>query len=182
MDAINQGRGVNDLVALNDHEFLALERDNRSLVPTPPNAPQAPNLKRIYRIDLSKTGLTDVSNVASLPTTAAELAAQVPPITPVSKSLFIDLLDPSYVVDATTTPPKTIKDVIAEKVEALSWGPDLPDGRHVLYVVTDNDLFPALPTQIYAFAIDEAVAGVRYEPQRVAGPLFPPGQVKKALR
>jgi len=182
VDAINQGRGVNDLVALNDREFLALERDNRSLVPTPPNAPQAPNLKRIYRIDLSKTGLTDVSSVANLPTTAAELAAQVPPITSVSKSLFIDLLDPSYVVDATTTPPKTIKDVIAEKVEALSWGPDLPDGRHVLYVVTDNDLFPALPTQIYAFAIDEAVAGVRYEPQRVAGPLFPPGQVKKALR
>ncbi|MEO8178454.1 MAG: esterase-like activity of phytase family protein [Deltaproteobacteria bacterium] len=181
MDAINQGRGVNDLLALNDHEFLALERDNRSLVPTPPNAAQAPNLKRIYRFDLDQPGLTDVSNVASLPTTAAELGTNVPPIAAVTKTLFLDLLDPSYVIDATTEPPKTIKDVIAEKVEALSWGPDLPDGRHVLYVVTDNDLSPELPTQIYAFAIDDQAAGVCYQPQRVAGPMFPPGQLRRAL-
>ncbi|HKO91144.1 MAG TPA: esterase-like activity of phytase family protein, partial [Polyangiaceae bacterium] len=140
VDAINQGRGVNDLVAINEHEFLALERDNRSLVPTPPNAAQTPNSKRIYRFDLSQPGLTDVSGVTSLPATSAELATQVPPISAVTKTLFLDLLDPSYVVDATTTPPRTIKDVIAEKVEALSWGPDLPDGRHVLFVLTDNDL------------------------------------------
>jgi hypothetical protein len=82
-------------------------------------------------------------------------------------------------VDAT----HTIKDVIAEKIEALAWGPDLPDGRHVLYVVSDNDLFPGLPTQIYAFAIDGSASGanISYQPQRLPGPLFPPGQVKKAL-
>ena len=182
VDAINQGRGVNDLLAINDHEFLALERDNRSLVPTPPTAAQSPNLKRLYRFDLNKPGLTDVSSIASLPTTSAELTTQLPPITAVTKTLFLDLLDPSYVVDATTAPPRTIKDVVAEKVEALSWGPDLPDGRHVLFVLTDNDLFPGLPTQIYAFAIDAAAAGIQYQPQQVQGPMFPPGQVKKALK
>ena len=36
MDAINQGRGVNEMLAINDHEFLVLERDNRTIVPTPP--------------------------------------------------------------------------------------------------------------------------------------------------
>jgi len=36
-------------------------------------------------------------------------------------------------------------------------------------------------TQIYAFAIDTA-AGVGYQPQQLPGPMFPPGQVKKALR
>ena len=43
-----------------------------------------------------------------------------------------------------------------QKLDSLAWGPDLPDGRHVLYVISDNDLVPANPTQIYAFAIDEA--------------------------
>jgi hypothetical protein len=30
MDSIIQGRGVNEILAINNHEFLALERDNRS--------------------------------------------------------------------------------------------------------------------------------------------------------
>jgi Esterase-like activity of phytase len=145
-------------------------------VPTPPNASQQPNLKRIYRIDLEKNNPTDVSKIATLPITGAELAGLS--ITPVSKTLFLDLLDPSYKVNAT----QTIRDVIAEKVEGMAWGPDLPDGRHVLYIVTDNDLFPGLPTQIYGFAIDAAAADIDYRPQELPGPLFPPGQVKKVLR
>jgi hypothetical protein len=176
MEAINQGRGVNEMLAINDHEFLVLERDNRSNVPTPPNTSQTPNLKSIYRIDLNKTGLTDVSDIATLPVTGAELAGLS--IVPVTKTLFIDLLGSSYKVDAT----HTIKDVIAEKIEGMAWGPDLPDGRHVLYVVSDNDLFPGRPTQIYAFAVDGAAAGISYQPQQLPGPLFPPGQVKKELK
>ena len=161
-----QGRGVNDLVAVNDHEFLAIERDNRSQVPTPGsgNDPASPNLKRIYKIDLN--GATDVSKIPSLPATAAELSGIS--ITPVTKSLFIDLLDSSYVVS--TSPLKTIKDVVAEKIEGLAWGPDLSDGRHVLYVISDNDLYPGLPTQIYAFAID--AAKVSYQPQQIAFPMY----------
>jgi hypothetical protein len=89
---------------------------------------------------------------------------------PANKSLFIDLLDPQYGLAST----------IAEKIEGLAWGPNLADGRHLLYVVSDNDLNPALDTQIFAFAIDSAL--INYEPQHLPGPLFPPGQVKKALR
>jgi hypothetical protein len=183
VDSIAQGRGTNDVLAINDHQFLVVERDNRSFVPTPPAAAGEPLLKRIYKIDL--TGATDVSGVAELPATVAGLVPLG--ITPVSKSLFIDLLDPSYKVSDTLT----IKNVIAEKIEGLAWGPDLPDGRHVLYVTSDNDLFagdvtlPAgRPTQIYAFAIDvsAAAANIDYQPQQIDGPLFPPGQVKKALK
>lgn len=180
--ALNQGRGVNDLLAVNDHEFLVIERDNRSKVPTPPNAVQTPNNKKIYKIDLNTPGLTDVSLLDSLPETT------LGSIVPVSKTLFIDLLNSAYVVDGTTAPATTVKDVIAEKVEAMAWGPDLPDGRHVLYVMTDNDLYtgyapptPARPTQIYAFAIG-AAAHINYQPQQLPEPLFPPGQVQKALR
>ena len=67
MDAVNQGRGVNEILAINDHEFLVLERDNRTKVPTPPNAAQSPNLKRLYKIDLASTPRpTDVSRIDSL--------------------------------------------------------------------------------------------------------------------
>ena len=173
VDAINQGRGVNDILAINDHEFLVVERDNRSLVPTPPNAAQTPNFKKIYKIDL--TGASDVSAVASLPETGAGLAALN--IVPVTKSVFIDLLDPGYMVSAT----QTIRQVIAEKIEGLAWGPDLPDGRHVLYVISDNDLFPGRPTQIFAFAIDAEDADIDVALPQLSGPMFPPGQVRKAL-
>ena len=168
MDAVNQGRGVNEILAINSHEFLVLERDNRTRVPTPPNTAQTPNLKRIYKIDLAKPDLTDVSDEESLPQGALD-----PSIVPVTKTLFLDLLDPIYKVNAT----QTIKDVIAEKIEGLAWGPDLKDGRHTLYVFSDNDLFPGLPTQIYAFAIDGAAAGIKRRPQLVFFPMLSPWEV-----
>jgi len=173
MDAINQGRGVNEMLALNDHEFLVLERDNRTFVPTPPNTAAEPLLKRIYRIDLNKTGLTDVSSVASLPAAGTALAALG--IVPVDKALFLDLLDPTYKVDAT----RTIKDVIPEKMEGLAWGPDLPDGRHLLYVTSDNDLSLDLPTRIYAFAIHGPTARISYQPQELPKRIFPKGKLNK---
>jgi hypothetical protein len=160
LDAINRGQGVCEILAVNDHEFLVVERDNRSNLQSPP---QAPTRKKIYKIDL--TGATDVSNVASLP--AGALPAGV---TPVGKTLFIDLLDPAFDLAPT----------IAEKIEGLAWGPDLEDGRRLLYVVSDNDLNPNLATQIYAFAIDPSL--LDYEKQFLPGPLYPPGQVKKALK
>ena len=160
LDAINRGQGVCEILAINDHEFLVVERDNRSFLQTPP---QAPTRKTIYKIDL--TGATDVSGNASLP--AGALPAGV---TPVSKQLFINLLDADLNLAAT----------IPEKIEGLAWGPDLPDGRHVLYVISDNDLNPSLATQIYAFAIDPSLVNLQH--QLLPGPLYPPGQVKKQNR
>jgi hypothetical protein len=159
LDAINRGQGVSEILAINNHEFLVIERDNRSNLQTPP---QAPTRKTIYKIDID--GATDVTGLllpaGALPTGVA----------PVRKELFIDLLDPAYAL-ATAIP---------EKIEGLAWGPDLPDGRHLLYVISDNDLSPSLPTRIYAFAIDQA--RVDWERPYLPGPLFPPGQVKKLVR
>jgi hypothetical protein len=160
LDEIRRGAGVCEILAINDREFLVIERDNRSFLQTPP---QEPGRKRIYKINLD--GATDVSGVASLP--AGALPAG---ITPVTKSLFIDLLDADF----------GLKPTIPEKIEGLAWGPDLEDGRHLLYVISDNDLNPSLATQIYAFAIDARL--LNFDPQNLHGPLYPPGQVKKALR
>jgi Esterase-like activity of phytase len=98
-------------------------------------------------------------------------------VTPVQKSLFIDLLDPAFGLQNNDAR------AIAEKIEGLAWGPDLPDGRHLLYVISDNDLVLSLPTQIFAFAIDEATLATpfAYEPQFLPGPLYPPCQVKKHI-
>jgi len=152
LDAINRGQGVSEILAINDHEFLVIERDNRSNLQSPP---QAPTRKTIYKIDLN--GATDVSGIESLPAGALPTG-----IVPVSKTLFIDLLDPDF----------NLAETIAEKIEALAWGPDLPDGRHVLYVVSDNDLNPSLATQIYAFAIDASL--LNYQRQFAPLPIFIP--------
>lgn len=160
LDAINRGQGVCEILAINDHEFLVIERDNRSNLQSPP---QAPTRKKIYKIDV--TGATDVSDIPSLPAGALPVG-----VVPVSKTLFIDLLDPIFNLTLT----------IAEKIEGLAWGPDLTDGRHVLYVISDNDLNPSLATQIYSFGIDPLVLNL--EAQTLPGPLYPPGQVKKALK
>ena len=160
LEAINRGQGVCEILAINDHEFLVVERDNRSNLQSPP---QAPTRKKIYKIDL--TGATDVSEVNSLPATALPVG-----IVPVTKTLFIDLLAPEFNLIPT----------IAEKIEGLAWGPDLEDGRHVLYVFSDNDLNPGLASQIYSFAIDPAL--ISLEQQFLPGPLYPPGQVTKAIQ
>ena len=168
LDAINRGQGACEILAINDHEFLVVERDNRSWLAA---EPQAPTRKTIHKIDIS--GATDVSGIASLP--AGALPAGV---TPVQKLVvpepFINLLDPALGLNLNDA------NAIAEKIEGLSWGPDLADGRHVLYVFSDNDLNPSLATQIFAFAIDPEV--LDHEPQILPGPLFAPGQVKKLLR
>jgi len=154
LEAANQGRGVNEILAINNHEFLVLERDNRTQVPTPTEpapplpAPSAPSVKTIYKVDLNQVGVTDVSGRVGLPTTKATLATLNPPVVPLTKTVVINMLNSNYGVGS----GKTIKDVIAEKVEGMAWGPDLPNGQHVLYVTTDNDLYTgyfgpaALPT------------------------------------
>lgn len=158
LEAINRGQGVCEILAINDHEFLVVERDNRSNLQTPP---QAPTRKKIYKIDF--TGATDVSGIDSLP------AGALVGIVPVGKTLFIDLLDPVF----------NLAPTIAEKIEGLAWGPDLEDGRHLLYVVSDNDLTLSLATQLYSFAIDPSLLNL--QSQVLPGPMFPPGQVKKVL-
>ena len=166
IEAANRGQGASEILAINDHEFLVLERDNRSWLAA---EPQAPTRKWIYRIDIA--GATDVSGM-TLPSGTLPMGIQ-----PVRKELFINLLDPDFGLHHNDAR------AIAEKIEGLAWGPDLPDGRHLLYVISDNDLIPTLPTQIFAFAIDDAelTAPLNFEPQVLPGPLYPPGQLKKQI-
>jgi hypothetical protein len=135
---------LSEIVAVNDHEFLVLERDGK----TPKGSKK---IKKIYKIDV--TGATDISGVDRLP------VGSIPPgVTPVRKELFLDLLEPRLGLDTPELP---------DKIEGLAFGPDLPDGRHLLLVTTDNDFHADQATYIYAFAIDPGdLPG--YHPQQFA--------------
>ncbi|MBS0262218.1 MAG: esterase-like activity of phytase family protein [Planctomycetes bacterium] len=122
--------GICEILAINDQEFLMLERDSR--------VGSEAIAKRVYKISLA--GATDISSVETLP--AREIPAE---IVPVRKELFLDLLDPRFGLVGESFP---------EKVEGLCFGPDLPDGRRLLLVAIDNDFIAAKPIIIHAFALD----------------------------
>jgi hypothetical protein len=123
--------GINEILAINDREFLVLERDNK--------AGKQAVFKKLFRIDVS--GATDVSQVAKLPAKGLPEGVKA-----VAKKPFLDLLDPAYGLAGKDLP---------EKFEGMAFGPDLPDGRHLLLVTTDNDLEAKEPTYFFAFAIDK---------------------------
>jgi hypothetical protein len=122
--------GINEILAVNDHEFLVLERDNKAGVEA--------KFKRLFRIDIA--GASDVSKVAKLPATGLPAGVKA-----VTKTPFLDLLDPAFGLAGKDFP---------EKIEGMAFGPDLPDGRRLLLVTTDNDLEATEPTHFFAFAID----------------------------
>jgi hypothetical protein len=126
-DTIN---GVSEILAVNGHEFLVLERDGRG-------GTEAVT-KKIFKIDLE--GATDISGRGTLP------ARGVPEgVAAVRKTLFLDLLAPGFGLAGSSFP---------EKIEGLAFGPDLADGRRLLVVAIDNDFIAEKPILLHAFAID----------------------------
>lgn len=133
--------GISEILAINDQQFLVLERDGQ--------AGTASRCKKIFHVDLSRA--SDISAVEQLPADGLP-----PPLVPAAKRLFLDLLDPRFGIVGEQCP---------EKFEGLAFGPDLPDGRRLLLVTVDNDFQPAVPLRVYAFAIDRAdLPG--YQPQK----------------
>jgi hypothetical protein len=147
----NPSFGNNEIVAVNDHQFLVDERDGRA-------GRQAVS-KKLMLIDID--GATDISDIAALPSTGIPSG-----VTPVRKTLFLDLLDPAFALAGPNFP---------EKIEGLAFGPDLPDGRHVLIVSSDNDFISTQDSQLFVFAIDpRALPGFQAQrgsfPNLCAGP------------
>ena len=124
-----QGRnlGLSAIVALNDHEFLVLERDNRGIGVDNPQGKTGPTgvtgSKRVFKIDV--TGATDVSGLdlplGDLPSTIVPVTKQALP--------FIDLA-------ANTLLPNGEQ---AEKWEGLTIGARLKFGQYSIVAGNDND-------------------------------------------
>lgn len=135
----NKKVGVNEILAINDHEFLTIERDSGK------GAEAA--FKKIERIDI--TNATDVSGIDALPTEGLPEG-----VVAVAKSDFIDLLAPEFGLAGEGFP---------EKIEGLAFGPRLADGRLLLLVTIDNDFVTENASLVWAFAIEPSV--LEYEPQ-----------------
>lgn len=125
MDGSSQGRGISALVALNDTDFLVLERNNRGVGVdgelSPPN-------KKVFRISLA--GATDVSGI--------DLDAPEAQFTPVAKQAapWLDLAAPATLAHPSLD---ALGGVSPEKWEGLAIGPRLADGSHLVLAGTDND-------------------------------------------
>jgi hypothetical protein len=121
MEGSSQGRGISALFAINDHEFLVLERNNRGIGV---GAELSPPNKKLFRINI--TGATDFS-----PPAVAFPAANCP-AGKVSKTAapFLHLAANTLV---------ELGHKVPEKYEGLAIGPHLKDGSYVLVTGTDND-------------------------------------------
>jgi hypothetical protein len=118
---------MHEILAIDSQRFLVIEQDGK------PGAES--KIKSIFEIDLQSA--TDVSDIESL--SSRKLPKN---ITPVSKKLFLDLLDERLGLAAT----------LPEKIEGLCFGPRLENGKRTLMVVSDNDFKAAEETLFYVFA------------------------------
>ena len=115
--------GLVELLPLNNQFLLAMERSFSV------GAPDTGNTIKLYEVGLP--GADDVNGFDSLSTLLAG-------IQPVSKSLLLDL---------------DVLGIPLDNVEGMAFGPDLPDGRRSLILVSDNNFSPAAFTQFLLFAV-----------------------------
>jgi hypothetical protein len=151
--AFNKAYNSSEILAINSHEFLVLERDGKGLGDN-----SVAVVKQLWKVDLA--GAEDVSGLEG----AEALLAKAP-----VKTLFADLkavMNAAGLTDAQ----------IPAKLEGIAFGEDVVvDGvvKHTLYLVNDNDFLAVAPgglpnpNQFYVFTFDAAdLAGSAYEPQR----------------
>jgi len=116
----NNGQGISEMVALDDHRFMVIERNNRGVgVNSNLSSPD----KNIFVIDL--TGASDVSSV----NLTSPLGIG---ITPVKKNS-------SPLIDLDVNTIAAFNNRSPEKWEGLAVGPRLNDGSFLLLAGTDND-------------------------------------------
>lgn len=118
MKRSGQGQGISALMAINDHEFLVLERNNRGLGV---DAELATADKEVYKIDISLA--TDVANI--------DLNDPSSVYQKVSKS--------SRLLNLAANTLDAIGNKVPEKWEGLAVGPRLKDGSYMMLAGTDND-------------------------------------------
>lgn len=119
--------GMNEIEFLAPGRLLVIERDSK------PGSDAA--FKKILEISLAAA--TDIRKIDALP--AKGLPEGVKPVT---KRVFLDLLDPVWNLAGPSFP---------EKIEGIAFGPRNEDGSRILIVTSDNDFLP-VPSQVYAFS------------------------------
>ncbi len=124
---------LNEVLACSDSTFAVIERDG-----------EAGTLAAFKKIMLVSSG--NASNINQMQRLPHE---EIPTgVRPLQKKVLIDLLDPKWGLAGEQMP---------EKIESLAFGPDLPDGRKMLLIGSDNDFVASSESKIYVFAISKQV-------------------------
>ena len=121
--------GLVEMLPLSTNSMLTMERSFSV------GAPDTGDTIRLY--SASTAGADDVNGIDSL-------APVLGTLEPVEKTLLLDL-------DMLRIP--------LDNVEGMTFGPDLPDGRRSLVLVSDNNFSPAGFTQFLVFALGRARGG-----------------------
>ncbi|MGH8807935.1 MAG: esterase-like activity of phytase family protein, partial [Noviherbaspirillum sp.] len=116
--------GVAEMLAIDDHRFLVLER---TVVQTAP-ANALKFAARVYEIDIE--GATDVGALSSL---------QGATYVPVKKRLVFDLAQAGV--------------ERLDNIEGIAWGPRLANGNRTLLLVSDDNFLEVEITQFLAFEV-----------------------------
>ena len=140
LDVTNKNYNSSEILAVNDHQFLVLERDGKGLGDT---AGSKAVIKQVYEIDL--TGAQDVSGLSG---EAALLAKAI------TKTQFLDLRAALHAFGLGDTQ-------IPAKLEGMAFGQDIMVNgvlKHTLYVANDNDFVAgtAGPNNFYVFAVGDS--------------------------
>ena len=115
--------GVSEILAVNDHQVLVVERAGVS------NADGLyTNHVRIYEMETD--GATDIQAIPALAGAT---------YVPARKRLLLDL-------EKTGLPR-------VDNIEGISWGPRLANGRRSLVMISDDNFYPQQVTQIRAFEV-----------------------------
>lgn len=144
ISANSKAYNSSEILALNSHEMLVLERDGKGL-----GDGSKAVVKQIYKVDLA--GATDVSSLSG----ASALQAVAP-----TKTLFLDIVKELKAAGFTDTQ-------IPAKLEGMTFGPDVvKDGvtRHTLFIANDNDFNATVgglsnPNQIFVFGFEDSDLG-----------------------
>lgn len=129
----DQKQGISELCHVGGTTYLAIERDS--------TVGESAESKKITIFDISRA--TDISDTPRLPSQGLPES-----IVPVRKRVLIDLLDPAFGLAGAKFP---------EKIEGLTFGPKLEDGRRLLVVASDNDFDASEPIRFWFFAVPESL-------------------------
>jgi T5SS/PEP-CTERM-associated repeat protein len=130
-----------ELLAINDHEFLVLERDNTGL-----GSGTSAAVKNLIKIDL--TGATDVTALSG----SASLAPYA-----VSGTVFLNIVTALNNAGISSSN-------IPSKLEGIAWGQDVMingTNTHTLYMANDNDFVTNTsgPSKVFVFGVTDADLG-----------------------
>lgn len=134
----NKTYNSSEILAVNDHTFLVLERDGKGL-----GDGSNADVKRIYKIDLNDANGDGISGDLAVDIGSLNAGAGISGQSnllgyTVQKTLFLDLK--SALNAAGITNPN-----VPSKLEGMTFGQDITEGGvlyHTLYVANDNDFLP----------------------------------------